>query len=219
MRGYSFNTHLQALPAHGYVQFIVNYRGSSGYGQAFSDAVVGDMLGGEYRDNMEAVDHILGTRGHVDADRMGVYGVSYGGYLTNWIVTQTDRFRAAVAISSISNLFTQWGCSAIPLWLEVEIGGLPWEKMDLMLKQSPIMQADKVKTPVLFLHGEMDHDTPIAEAEQMFMALKKHGVETVMVRYVDDGHGVRRKPVNQLDSLRRIVAWFDGHLKGRSCSI
>ena len=100
MRGYSFNTHLQALPAYGYVQFIINYRGSSGYGQAFSDAVVGDMLGGEYRDNREAVDHILETRDYIDSGRMGVYGVSYGGYLTNWVVTQTDRFNAAVSISS-----------------------------------------------------------------------------------------------------------------------
>ncbi len=218
MRGYSFNTHLQMLPAHGYVQFIINYRGSSGYGQAFSDAVVGDMLGGEYRDNMEAVDHILETRDYVDADKMGVYGVSYGGYLTNWIVTQSDQFKAAASISSISNLFSQWGCSAIPLWLEVEIGGLPWERIDLMLKQSPIMQADKVRTPVLFLHGELDFDTPIVEAEQMFMALKKHDVETVMVRYRDDGHGIRSKPVNQLDAMRRIIAWFDKHLKGATSS-
>jgi dipeptidyl aminopeptidase/acylaminoacyl peptidase len=219
MRGYGFNAHLQLLPAQGYVQFIINYRGSSGYGQAFSDAVVGDMLGGEYRDNMEALDHMIGTRGFVDADRMGVWGVSYGGYLTNWIVTQTDRFRAAVSISSVSNLFSQWGASAIPSWVEVEIGGLPWERMDLMLRQSPIMQADKVRTPVLFLHGELDFDTPIVEAEQMFMALKKHGVEAVMVRYADDGHGIRRKPANQLDSMRRVIAWFDGHLKGKVGSV
>jgi len=219
MRGYGFNVHLQLLPAHGYVQFIVNYRGSSGYGQAFSDAVVGDMLGGEYRDNLEALDHVIETRDYIDADRMGVWGVSYGGYLTNWIVTQTDRFRAAVSISSVSNLFSQWGASAIPSWVEVEIGGLPWERMDLMLRQSPIMQADKVRTPVLFLHGELDFDTPIVEAEQMFMALKKHGVEAVMVRYADDGHGIRRKPANQLDSMRRVIAWFDEHLKGKVGSV
>ena len=219
MRGYGFNVHLQLLPAYGYVQFIVNYRGSSGYGQAFSDAVVGDMLGGEYRDNLEALDHVIETRDYIDADRMGVWGVSYGGYLTNWIVTRTDRFRAAVSISSVSNLFSQWGASAIPSWVEVEIGGLPWERMDLMLRQSPIMQADKVRTPVLFLHGELDFDTPIVEAEQMFMALKKHGVEAVMVRYADDGHGIRRKPANQLDSMRRVIAWFDGHLKGKVGSV
>jgi dipeptidyl aminopeptidase/acylaminoacyl peptidase len=216
MRGYTFYSGLQLLPAYGYVQIAINYRGSSGYGQAFSDSVVGDMLGGECRDNMEALDHIIKTRSFVDSNRLGVWGGSYGGYLTNWIVTQTSRFKAAVAISSISNLFTQWGASAIPSWVEVEIGGLPWEKMDLMLRQSPIMQADKVRTPVLFLHGEMDYDTPIVEAEQMFAALKKHGVETVMVRYADDGHGIRMKPVNTLDSMRRVVAWFDKYLKGVS---
>lgn len=213
MRGYGFNTHLQVGPAYGYIQIYVNYRGSSGYGQAFSDAVVGDMLGGEFKDNMGAVNYIIKTRSYVDPKRMGVWGVSYGGYLTNWTVTQTNRFKAAVAISSISNLFSQWGSSALPLWLEVEIEGLPWDRMDLMLKQSPIMQANRAKTPILFLHGEMDFVTPIVEAEQMFMAMKKNGVETMMVRYTDDGHGIRKKPINQLDLLRRVIAWFDKQLK------
>jgi len=213
MGGYAFNVYHQLPLAHGYVQFHINYRGSSGYGQAFSDASVGDMLGGDFRDNMAAVDHILKTRSYVDPERLGVWGGSYGGYLTNWTITQTDRFKAAVAISSISNLFTQWGASAIPLWLEAEIEGLPWDRMDLMLKQSPIMQANKAKTPTLFLHGELDFDTPIVEAEQMFIALKKYGVDTVMVRYVDDGHGIRNKPVNRLDVMRRVVAWFDKYLK------
>ncbi len=212
MRGYTFYTGLQLPPAYGYVQVGINYRGSSGYGQAFSDAVVGDMLGGEYRDNIEALDHVIATRSYVDPERLGVWGGSYGGYLTNWIVTQTDRFKAAVSISSISNLFTQWGASALASWVEVEIDGTPWEKMDLMLRQSPIMQADKVRTPVLFLHGEKDYDTPIVEAEQMFLALKKHGIETTMVRYVEDGHGIRMKPVNQLDYMRRVIAWFDKYL-------
>jgi len=218
MRGYTFYTGLQLPSAYGYVQVAVNYRGSSGYGQAFSDAVVGDMLGGEYRDNIEALDYVIKTRGFVDTERLGVWGGSYGGYLTNWIVTQTHRFKAAVGISSISNLFTEWGAGALASWVEVEIGGLPWEKMELMLRQSPIMQADKVRTPVLFIHGEKDYDTPIVEAEQMFLALKKHGVDTVMVRYVEEGHGVRRKPVNQLDVMRRVIAWFDKYLKGTSSS-
>ena len=212
MGGWSWNARGQLHAANGYVQFGVNYRGSSGYGQAFTDAVVEDMLGGEYRDNMEAVDHVLETRGYVDPERLGVYGGSYGGYLTNWINTQTQRFKAAVSISSISNLFSQWGCSALSSWVEVEINGLPWEKLDLMIKQSPIMQADKARTPTLFIHGERDYDTPIVEAEQMFAALLKHGVEAVFVRYVEEGHGVRRKPGNQLDVMRRLIAWFDGHL-------
>lgn len=213
MGGYSFNVYHQLPPASGYVEFHINYRGSTGYGQAFSDASVGDMLGGDFKDNMAAVDHVITTKGFIDKDRLGVWGGSYGGYLTNWIITQTDRFRAAVSISSISNLFTQWGASAIPLWLEVEIEGLPWDRMELMLKQSPLMQANRVKTPTLFLHGELDFDTPIVEAEQMFMALKKYGVETTMVRYSDDGHGIRSKPLNRIDALRRAVAWFDRFVK------
>jgi dipeptidyl aminopeptidase/acylaminoacyl peptidase len=213
MGGYSFNANHQLPLSYGYVQFHVNYRGSTGYGQAFSDASVGDMMNGDFKDNIGAVDYVLRTRSYIDPDRLGLWGGSYGGYLTNWTITQTDRFKAAVAISSISNLFTQWAGGAIPLWLEVEIEGLPWDKMDLMLKQSPIMQANKAKTPTLFLHGELDFDTPIVEAEQMFMALKKYGVDTVMVRYADDGHGIRTKPVNRLDVLRRVMAWFDKYLK------
>ena len=95
------------------------------------------------------------------------------GYLTNWIITQTNRFKGAVSISSISNLWSQWGCSAIPLWMEVELEGTPWEKPDLMIKQSPIWHAHKAKTPTLFLHGELDFDTPISECEQFFMVMKK----------------------------------------------
>jgi dipeptidyl aminopeptidase/acylaminoacyl peptidase len=112
---------------------------------------------------MEAVDYILRTQSYIDADRLGVFGVSYGGYLTNWIVTQTDRFKAVVPISSISNLWSQWGTSAIPLWVEAEIEGYPWEQMDRVLKQSPLFQAHRVKTPVLFLHGERDFDRHIGE--------------------------------------------------------
>ena len=212
MRGYSWNPGLQAPTTEGFVQVVINYRGSSGYGDTFSDAVIGDMLGGEYRDNMEALDHIIETRGYVDPDRLGVWGGSYGGYLTNWTITQTHRFKAAVSISSISNLWSQWACSAIPLWLEVEIEGKPWEKPELMHRQSPIYQAHKARTPTMFLHGEQDFDTPICEAEQFFMVLKKMGVEARMVRYVDDGHGVGKKPVNKLDSLRRTIAWFKAHL-------
>ena len=212
MRGYSFNTHIQTGPGEGFVQVFINYRGSSGYGQAFTDAVVKDMLGGEYRDNIESLDHVINTYDYIDSNNLGVWGGSYGGYLTNWIITQTNRFKAAVAISSISNLWSQWGASAIPLWLEVEIEGLPWQRKELMMKQSPLFYADKAQTPTLFLHGEMDYDTPIVEAEQMFMALKKMGVETVFVRYADDGHGIRKKPVNQIDALRRAMKWFKDHL-------
>ena len=117
-----------------------------------------------------------------------------------------------MSISSISNLWSQWGCSAIPLWMEVELEGKPWEKPELMISQSPIWQAHKARTPTLFLHGEMDNDTPICEAEQFFMVLKKMGVESRMVRYVDDGHGIRKKPGNYLDSLRRSIAWFEKYV-------
>lgn len=207
-RGYSWNPSLLIPTTHGFVQIVINYRGSSGYGNEFSDAVVGDMLGGEYRDNIEALDYCLRKYEYMDSERLGVWGGSYGGYLTNWIITQTDRFNAAVSISSISNLWSQWGCSAIPLWMEVELEAKPWEKPELVIQQSPIWHAHKTTTPTLFLHGELDFDTPICEAEQFFMVMKKMKQTARMVRYIDDGHGLRKKPNNYLDSLRRTVAWF-----------
>ena len=207
-RGYSWNPGLQIPTTHGFIQIVVNYRGSSGYGNQFSDAVVGDMLGGEYRDCIEALDHCIARYEQIDPERLGVWGGSYGGYLTNWAITQTNRFNAAVSISSISNLWSQWGCSAIPLWMEVELEGKPWEKPELVIKQSPIWHAHKAKTPTLFLHGELDFDTPICEAEQFFMVMKKMKQTARMVRYTDDGHGIRKKPGNHLDSLRRTIAWF-----------
>jgi dipeptidyl aminopeptidase/acylaminoacyl peptidase len=212
MNGYSWNVNQQLAPANGFIQICVNYRGSSGYGQLFTDAIVGDMLGGEYRDNIEALEYAIQICPNIDVDKLGVWGGSYGGYLTNWIITQTDRFKAAVSISSISNLWTQWGCGALPLWVEVELPGLPWDNYDKMIKQSPIWQAYKAKTPTLFLHGEQDYDTPIVEAEQMFMALKKNGVEAVLVRYVEEGHGIRSKPQNYVDVMRRVLIWFKTHL-------
>ncbi len=207
-RGYSWNPGLQLPTTHGFIQIAVNYRGSSGYGQEFSDAVVGDMLGGEYRDNIEALDYCIEKYEYIDPERLGVWGGSYGGYLTNWAITQTQRFNAAVSISSISNLWSQWACGALPLWTEVELPGKPWEKPDLMIAQSPIWHAHKATTPTLFLHGELDFDTPICEAEQFFMVMKKMKQTAQMVRYTDDGHGIRKKPVNYLDSMRRTIAWF-----------
>jgi len=213
MHSYSWSVNQQLAAAAEYVQFYVNYRGSSGYGQAFTDAVVGDMLGGEFRDNMDLVEEVVRQCPNIDTERLGVWGGSYGGYLTNWIVTQTPRFKAAVSISSVSNLWTQWACGALPLWTEVELPGKPWEHPDLMIRQSPIWQAHKAKTPTLFLHGELDFDTPICEAEQMFMVLRKNGVPSVMVRYTDDGHGIRSKPINHLDAMRRTFAWFKKYLQ------
>ncbi|MBM3291057.1 S9 family peptidase [Candidatus Bathyarchaeota archaeon] len=212
MHGYGWNMNQQLATSNGFIQVYVNYRGSSGYGQKFTDAIVGDMLGGEYRDNMEALEYAIKTCPNIDINRLGVWGGSYGGYLTNWIITQTDRFKAAVSISSISNLWTQWGCGALPLWVEVELPGLPWDNYEKMIKQSPIWQAHKARTPTLFLHGEQDYDTPIVEAEQMFMALKKNGVEATLVRYVEEGHGVRSKPQNNMDVMRRVFSWFKTHL-------
>ncbi|MBN1682628.1 S9 family peptidase [Candidatus Bathyarchaeota archaeon] len=212
MHGYGWSINQQMATAHGFIQVYVNYRGSSGYGQTFTDAIVGDMLGGEYRDNIEALEFAIKICPSIDVNRLGVWGGSYGGYLTNWIITQTNRFKAAVSISSISNLWTQWGCGALPLWVEVELPGLPWENQEKMIKQSPIWEAHKAKTPTLFIHGEQDYDTPIVEAEQMFMALKKNGVEATLVRYVEEGHGVRSKPQNSLDVSRRTFSWFKTHL-------
>jgi dipeptidyl aminopeptidase/acylaminoacyl peptidase len=169
--------------------------------------------GGDYRDLMAGVDYALEHFRWLDGDRLGVIGQSYGGFMTNWVVTQTDRFKAAVSIAGLSNLISFYGTSLYQLLIEVEFNGHPWDNYNLLWHWSPLRHVENVETPTLLLHGESDHDVPIAQAEEFFIALRKLGVETVFVRYPGEGHGIR-KPQHSLDFHRRILQWFDRHLKG-----
>ncbi len=212
MSGYAFNPNFQVFAARGYAVLYLNPRGSSGYGQRFSDGTLNEWGGGDYRDLMAGVDEVLKRYSWIDPDRLGVTGGSYGGFMTNWIITQTPRFKAAVATASVSNLISFYSTSLYQDLIHAEFGGFPWDNYDLLWQWSPLRYSRQVQTPTLFIHGEQDNDVHITQAEEMYMALKRRGVETVLVRYPREGHGLR-EPRHRVDALERTLAWFDRFLK------
>ncbi|HEY2964499.1 MAG TPA: S9 family peptidase [Pyrinomonadaceae bacterium] len=212
MYGWSFNAAFQVYAARGYGVLYLNPRGSSGYGQKFSDGTLNEWGGGDYRDLMAGVDEALRKNSWIDADRLGVTGGSYGGFMTNWIITQTPRFRGAVASASVSNLISFYSTSLYQDLIHAEFGGFPWDNFELLWQWSPLRYVRQVQTPTLFLHGENDNDVHITQAEEMYMALKRRGVETVFVRYPREGHGLR-EPRHRVDALERTVNWFDRFVK------
>jgi len=212
MYGWSFNSAFQVYAARGYGVLYLNPRGSSGYGQKFSDGTLNEWGGGDYRDLMAGVDEVLRKNSWVDGDRLGVTGGSYGGFMTNWIITQTPRFRGAVASASVSNLISFYATSLYQDLIHAEFNGFPWDNYDLLWQWSPLRYVRQAQTPTLFIHGENDNDVHITQAEEMYMALKRRGVETVFVRYPREGHGLR-EPRHRVDALERTINWFDRYVK------
>lgn len=210
--GYRFSSLFQYLAANGFAVMFTNPRGSSGYGQAFSDACVGDLGGGDYKDIMACVDYVVENYEFIDPERMGVTGGSYGGYMTNWIITRNNRFRAAVPVASISNLISQWGTDGNTLWFESDGGFMPFEDYEKAWAMSPLKYVANCKTPTLFIHGAWDFCVNLGQAEEMYTALKKLGVDAVLAIYPDEGHGVRQ-PDHVVDYHRRTLEWFTKYLK------
>jgi dipeptidyl aminopeptidase/acylaminoacyl peptidase len=211
-QGQAFNSKAQIYAGAGFATLMVNYRGSTGYGQAFADAIFGDQNGGEARDVLGGVSAAIARYPWIDRNALFVEGVSYGGQLTNWLVTQTDRFKAAAALAGISNLVSFNYMAYYHDYLAVEFGAYPHERglIDKLWERSPIRYARDVRTPVLLLHGENDNDVPIAEAEQFYVALKDVGVETRMVRYPREGHGLRETK-HVADAIERTLDWYREH--------
>jgi dipeptidyl aminopeptidase/acylaminoacyl peptidase len=212
MYGYGFNPTFQVYAARGYAVLYLNPRGSSGYGQKFSDGTLNEWGGGDYKDLMLGVDEALRKYPWIDRDRLGVTGGSYGGFMTNWIITQTPRFKAAVSAASVSNLISFYSTSLYQDLIHVEFSGFPWDNYDLLWQWSPLRYVKQAQTPTMFIHGEQDNDVHITQAEEMYTALKRRGVETVLVRYPREGHGLR-EPKHRIDSMERTLAWFDRYLK------
>lgn len=213
--GNSFFFEFQLLANSGYGVMFTNPRGSHGYGQTFVDAVRGDYGGNDYGDLMLAVDYAEKLP-WVDKNRLGVTGGSYGGFMTNWIVGHTDRFKGAVTQRSISNWMSFYGVSDIGYtFTEYEIGGNPWDNVDMMLKHSPITYVKNVKTPTLVLHSELDMRCPIEQGEQFYVFLKKLGVKTRMVRFPGANHDLSRngKPKLRIERLKHMISWFDETVK------
>ncbi|MEW4370841.1 S9 family peptidase [Paenibacillus kandeliae] len=216
MYGFTFVLEFQLLCSQGYAVLFTNPRGSHGYGQKFVNACRGDYGGSDYRDLMTVTDYVLEHIDWIDPQRLGVTGGSYGGFMTNWIVGQTDRFKAAVTQRSISNWISFYGVSDIGFYFtEDQIGGNPWDKLEQLWKHSPLAYAGNVKTPILILHGEKDLRCPIEQAEQWFTALKRLGVTTRLVRFPEANHELSRSghPQLRIQRLEQITGWFEQYLR------
>ena len=200
------------LAAAGYAVVFTNYRGSTGWGHDFQSQVRLDYGGVDFRDNMTLVDAALERFDWIDEDRLLVTGGSHGGFLTNWITTRTDRFRAAVTQRSVSNWISEAGTQTYPpRAMNAEFGGSLWENFDYYWDRSPLQFADEVTTPTLVIHSKDDHITPIGQGQEWFYALKNVGVPTEMVMFEGEGHGLSRTgtPVNLVERLNQILRWFE----------
>jgi dipeptidyl aminopeptidase/acylaminoacyl peptidase len=213
-QGPAFVHKAQVYAARGWASLMVNYRGSTGYGQAFSNAIANDQDGGEAKDVMAAVDAALEKYPWIDAGRLGIEGGSYNGQLTNWIITQTTRFKAAIPWASIANIVSHNYMSVYHDYLEQEYNGKPHTAgiMDQLWERSAIRFVHRVKTPVMLSHGDNDLLVNPAEIEQYFTALRDVGVEAIMLRYPREGHGMRETQ-HVVDFLDRSIAWYNKHFE------
>jgi dipeptidyl aminopeptidase/acylaminoacyl peptidase len=216
--GYDFNPYHQLLATNGYIVVYANPRGSSSYGRDFARAVFTDWGGEDYRDLMAVLDAAL-ERPYCDVDRQGVRGYSYGGYMTAWIIGQTDRFRAAVCGAPCFDLESFWGTSDIGARFGGrQFGGPAHEIPEWYAQHSPSNHAHRATTPTLIIHGESDERCPIGQGEQMFVALKQAGVEVEFARYPGGSHlfFLTGPPEHRVDALERTLAWFDRYLKAEA---
>jgi len=212
--GWAFFHELQMLAGMGYLVLYANPRGSDGYGERFRSEVVRDWGGKDYVDLMTAVDQLIERSGAVDTSRMGIGGGSYGGYMTNWAIGQTDRFAAAVAMRSISNLVSEYAQHDIVIWGSLELGPPPWPDLDELWRRSPIRNVQNIKTPLLLTCGEMDLRCAISQSEEMFGAMRLLGKTVELVRFPEESHDLSRsgRPDRRVERLRRIAGWFERFL-------
>lgn len=196
--------------ANGFVTILINPRGSSGYGQAFSEAIFADWGNKDYQDVIAGVDYVI-DQGYVDSNRLGVGGWSYGGILTNYIITKTDRFKGAISGASEALYRSNYGHDQYQLTWEMEFG-LPWENAEAWESISPFNEVAKITTPTLWMGGSDDWNCPILNSEQMYQAMKRLGKETQLVVYPGENHIVQR-PSFVIDMLERFLQWFDNYVK------
>ena len=209
---FDFNFEAQLFASQGYLVVLANPRGSSGYGQDFAMEIWQAWGQKDFEDVMAAVDHAV-DRGWADPQRLGVGGWSYGGILTNYVITKTDRFKAAITGASEVLYAANYGHDHYQLQWEKELG-LPWENRELWERLSPFNYVEKIVTPTLIMGGEKDWNVPILNSEQLYQALKRLGRETLLVVYPGESHGIRR-PSFLKDRSLRALGWYDKYLKGQ----
>ena len=207
----SYDVTHQVLAGAGYIVLAVNPRGSSSYGPEFLKMVLGDWGGEDFLDLMAGVD-LLCERSYVDADRLGVHGYSYGGFMSSWIVGHDHRFKAAVVGAPCINLHSMYGTSDIGVSFgENQWQGSVLENVEDLVERSPLTYVSEVQTPVLLMHGEEDYRCPIEQAEQFFVALKRQGKAVEFVRFPKSAHGFRRSghPALHVEYLDRMLSWLE----------
>jgi len=210
----AFSTEWQILAAQGYAVVGANPRGSSGYGRDFSYALWADWGNKDFEDVMAAVDEAV-RMGVADPDRLGVGGWSYGGILTNYVITKTGRFKAAISGASEVNYLSNYGTDHYQREWEGELG-LPWKETERWVRLSPFFSVEKVTTPTLILCGQEDWNVPLINSEQLYQALRRIGrVDTELVIYPGQSHSIS-KPSYQKDRYERYIAWYDKYLKEKA---
>jgi dipeptidyl aminopeptidase/acylaminoacyl peptidase len=211
----------QVYAAKGYAVLFTNPRGSTGYGQKFERGIVNEWGGKDYLDVMNGVDAALKRYPWIDQDRMGVTGGSYGGFMTNWIVGHTDRFKAAVTLRSVSNFISDDGTRDGAYGHTPDFEGDIFQRFDFYWERSPLKYAKNVKTPTLILHSDNDYRVPIEQGEQWFRALKHFGVMTEIVFFPRENHNLTRtgEPKHLVESLNWQLYWFDKFLNGNPSAV
>lgn len=211
---WSYRWNPQMWAARGYVVAGINPHGSTGYGQAFTEQISGDWGGAVYEDLMKGVDYLI-AQGFVDPNRLGAAGGSYGGYMVNWILGHTDRFKALMSHAGVYNLTSMYGVTEELWFAEWEFKGNPWDNPALYTKWSPHLFAKNFKTPTLVVHGELDYRVPIGEGLQLYTTLQRRGVPSKLLYFPDEGHWVL-KPQNSELWHKTVLDWFDQWLQPRS---
>jgi len=211
----------QVYAAKGYAVLFTNPRGSTGYGQKFERGIFGEWGGKDYTDVMNGVDTALKRYPWIDTEHMGVTGGSYGGFMTNWIVGHTDRFKAAVTLRSVVNFISDEGTRDGAYGHADDFGGDLFEKFDLYWDRSPLKYAKNVKTPTLILHSDNDFRVPLEQGEQWFRALRHFGVTTEIVMFPRENHNLTRsgEPRHLVESLNWQLYWFDRFLNGNANAV
>lgn len=196
----------------GWLVFLPNVRGSSGYGEKFLLANVRDWGRGDYQDIQAGLDDLV-KRSIADPDKMGQTGWSYGGYMSAWTLTQTQRFKAVMVGAGLTNMYSMYSTNDLQRLLEGYFGAAPWNDLDAYTRASAMSYIKKAKTPTLIMHGSNDTRVPLGQAQELYMGLRKNNVPVQMVLFPREGHGLS-EPRHQLDKMKREYAWFAKYVQG-----
>jgi dipeptidyl aminopeptidase/acylaminoacyl peptidase len=221
MYGVDWYHEFQVYAARGWAVFFTNPRGSTGYGEKFENGIIGEWGGKDYTDIMSGVDAVLAKYPWIDRNRLGVTGGSYGGFMTNWIVGHTDRFKAAVTLRSVVNFISDEGTRDGAYGHRRDFGGYMFDKFESYWDRSPLKYAKNVKTPTLIMHSDNDFRVPLEQGEQWFRALKHYGVTTELVIFPRENHNLTRtgEPKHLVESMNWQLYWFDRFINGNTAAV